>query len=43
MGIFFTKIFERLTGKTEKRILLLGLDRVGKTTILCENKLGKVI
>ena len=43
MGLFFSKVLERLIGKTEKRILMLGLDAAGKTTILYKLKLGEVI
>ena len=43
MGLFFSKALERLLGKTEKRILMLGLDAAGKTTILYKLKLGEVI
>jgi len=34
MGIFFSKIFARLFGSKEVRVLILGLDNAGKTTIL---------
>ena len=34
MGIFFSKVFESLFGSKEVRILILGLDNAGKTTIL---------
>jgi GTPase SAR1 family protein len=43
MGMFFSKVLERLMGKQEKRILMLGLDAAGKTTILYKLKLGEVI
>ena len=39
MGGFFSSVMERLMGKTEKRILMLGLDAAGKTTILYKLKL----
>ena len=34
MGIMFSKVFESLFGSKEVRILILGLDNAGKTTIL---------
>jgi len=43
MGMFFTKLFDRLTSKKESRILMVGLDAAGKTTILYKLKLGEVV
>jgi len=43
MGLAFTKIWQRLVGKTEMRILMVGLDAAGKTTILYKLKLGEVV
>ena len=42
MGGFFTKLFDGW-GKKEKRILMVGLDAAGKTTILYKLKLGEVV
>ena len=36
----FAKVFEKILGKPEMRILMVGLDAVGKITILYKLKLG---
>jgi ADP-ribosylation factor protein 1 len=43
MGGFFSKAFQRLIGKKECRILMVGLDAAGKTTILYKLKLGEIV
>jgi len=43
MGASFGKLFARLFGKKDMRILMVGLDAAGKTTILYKLKLGEVV
>lgn len=43
MGLTFAKIFDQLFGKKDMRILMVGLDAAGKTTILYKLKLGEVV
>jgi len=43
MGIAFTKVWQRIVSKQEMRILMLGLDAAGKTTVLYKLKLGEVV
>jgi len=43
MGNWIASLMEMLVGKKEKRILMLGLDAAGKTTILYHFKLGEVV
>lgn len=43
MGNIFEKIFRGLFGKKEMRILMVGLDAAGKTTILYKLKLGEIV
>ncbi|KAF7255413.1 hypothetical protein EG68_11835 [Paragonimus skrjabini miyazakii] len=43
MGNLITSLFSRLFGKKEMRILMVGLDAAGKTTILYKLKLGEIV
>merc|ERR1712070_832847 len=43
MGLHFSRIWETWVGKKEMRILMVGLDAAGKTTILYRLKLGEVV
>ncbi|XP_071731133.1 ADP-ribosylation factor 2-B-like [Rutidosis leptorrhynchoides] len=43
MGMSLSKLFSQLFGKTEMRILMVGLDAAGKTTILYKLKLGEIV
>jgi len=43
MGLAFSRIWDRLFGKKEMRVLMVGLDAAGKTTILYKLKLGEVV
>lgn len=43
MGNMFQKLFSGLFGKKEMRILMVGLDAAGKTTILYKLKLGEIV
>jgi len=43
MGLTISSLFSRLWGKQEMRILMVGLDAAGKTTILYKLKLGEVV
>ena len=36
MGFVFSKIFSGLVGNDQMRIIIIGLDNAGKTTILCK-------
>ena len=43
MGLSFAKLFSKLFAKKEMRILMVGLDAAGKTTILYKLKLGEIV
>ncbi|SCU92001.1 LADA_0F13564g1_1 [Lachancea dasiensis] len=43
MGSSFSKLFSSLFGHKEMRILMVGLDGAGKTTVLYKLKLGEVV
>lgn len=43
MGNFFSNLFTSLFGQKELRILILGLDGAGKTTILYRLQVGEVV
>ncbi|XP_013790236.1 ADP-ribosylation factor 1-like [Limulus polyphemus] len=43
MGNIFVSLFKDLFGKKEMRILMVGLDAAGKTTILYKLKLGDIV
>ena len=43
MGNFIAKVLDAMSGTTQKKILLLGLDAAGKTTILYKLNLGDTV
>ncbi|KAM7002207.1 ADP-ribosylation factor 4-like [Tautogolabrus adspersus] len=43
MGLTVSNLFNRLFGKRQMRILMVGLDAAGKTTILYKLKLGEIV
>ena len=43
MGLVFTKLWGKLIGKLDARIVMVGLDAAGKTTLLYKLKLGDVV
>lgn len=36
MGFVFSKMFSAIAGESQTRIIIIGLDNAGKTTILCK-------
>ncbi|XP_048403503.1 ADP-ribosylation factor 4 [Stegostoma tigrinum] len=43
MGLTVSSLFNKLFGKKQVRILMVGLDAAGKTTILYKLKLGEIV
>merc|ERR1711935_606282 len=43
MGLTISSLFRNLFGKKQMRILMVGLDAAGKTTILYKLKLGEIV
>ncbi|KAM0684486.1 Arf GTPase arl1 [Mitosporidium daphniae] len=43
MGILFSRLFSSIWGEREFRVLILGLDGAGKTTILYKLQLGEIL
>ncbi|KAK2092302.1 ADP-ribosylation factor 4 [Saguinus oedipus] len=43
MSLTISSLFSRLFGKKQMRILMVGLDAAGKTTILYKLKLGEIV
>jgi len=43
MGLTFSSLFKQLFGMRDMRILMVGLDAAGKTTILYKLKLGEIV
>lgn len=43
MGLTISSLFTRMFGKAQVRILMVGLDAAGKTTILYKLKLGEIV
>jgi len=43
MGLSFTKMWQRIVGNVEMRVLMVGLDAAGKTTILYKFKIDETV
>jgi small GTP-binding protein len=43
MGLLFSRVIDSLSGSKERRILMLGLDAAGKTTVLYKIKMNEAV
>lgn len=43
MGVVVAKMWERMAGKEARKLVMVGLDAAGKTTVLYSMKLGSVV
>ena len=43
MGLLFSKIWSKLLNKKDARVLMVGVDGVGKSTILYQMKMGETV
>ena len=43
MGIFLSKAWAAIMSKQDVRVLMVGLDAAGKTTVLYKLKLGEIV
>ena len=43
MGFVFSKIFSSLAGQEQMRMIIIGLDNAGKTTVLYKLHLGEIV
>ena len=43
MGFIFSKIFSTIAGQEQMRMIIIGLDNAGKTTILYKLHLGEIV
>jgi small GTP-binding protein len=43
MGLFISRLFDALAGTKSKRIVMVGLDAAGKTTVLYKLHMGEVV
>lgn len=43
MGLIISRLFDKLVGPQSKRIILIGLDNAGKTTILYKLHVGEAV